>query len=121
MDLRPLIACAAEVPDDRKSPGELSGSVELARVSFRYLSSGPPVLDNVSLKIAPGEYVAIVGPSGSGKSSLFRLLLGFEHPGSGAVFYDGKSIATLDTKTSSFFDHRDPAVVKRLGEAKRPT
>jgi ATP-binding cassette subfamily C protein len=95
--LRPLIACAAEVPDDRKSPGELSGSVELARVSFRYLSSGSPVLDDVSLKISPGEYVAIVGPSGSGKSSLFRLLLGFEHPESGAVFYDGKSIATLDT------------------------
>ena len=95
--LRPLIACAAEVPDDRKSPGELSGSVEFARVSFRYLSSGPPVLDNVSLKISPGEYVAIVGPSGSGKSSLFRLLLGFEHPETGAVFYDGKSIATLDT------------------------
>jgi len=95
--LRPLIACAAEVSDDRKSPGELSGSVELARVSFRYLASGPPVLDNVSLKISSGEYVAIVGPSGSGKSSLFRLLLGFEHPEAGAVFYDGKSIATLDT------------------------
>jgi ATP-binding cassette subfamily C protein len=55
------------------------------------------VLDNVTLKIAPGEYVAIVGPSGSGKSSLFRLLLGFERPESGAVFYDGKSIETLDT------------------------
>ena len=95
--LRPLITCAAEVSDDRKSPGELSGSVELARVSFRYLSNGPPVLDNVTLKISPGEYVAIVGPSGSGKSSLFRLLLGFEHPESGAVFYDGKSIETLDT------------------------
>jgi NHLM bacteriocin system ABC transporter ATP-binding protein len=95
--LRPLITCAAEVADDRKSPGELSGAVELARVSFRYLSSGPPVLNNVSLKISPGEYVAIVGPSGSGKSSLFRLLLGFERPESGAVFYDGKSIETLDT------------------------
>jgi ATP-binding cassette subfamily C protein len=95
--LRPLITCAAEVPDERKSPGELSGSVELARVSFRYLSSGPLVLDNVTLKITPGEYVAIVGPSGSGKSSLFRLLLGFERPESGAVFYDGKSIETLDT------------------------
>ena len=95
--LRPLITCAAEVPDDRKPPGELSGSVELARVSFRYLSSGPLVLDNVTLKISPGEYVAIVGPSGSGKSSLFRLLLGFERPESGVVFYDGKSIETLDT------------------------
>lgn len=57
------------------------------------------MLDNVSLKIAPGEYVAIVGPSGSGKSSLFRLLLGFERPESGAVFYDGKSIETLDVSS----------------------
>jgi ATP-binding cassette subfamily C protein len=94
--LRPLIASPTEIPDDRKSPGELSGSVELARVSFRYLQNGPLVLDNVSLKITPGEYVAVVGPSGSGKSSLFRLLLGFERPESGAVFYDGKSIETLD-------------------------
>jgi ABC-type bacteriocin/lantibiotic exporter with double-glycine peptidase domain len=58
--------------------------------------SGPPVLDNISLRIAQGEYVAIVGPSGSGKSSLFRLLLGFEKPESGAVFLDGKAIDTLD-------------------------
>ncbi|QOZ54462.1 NHLP bacteriocin export ABC transporter permease/ATPase subunit [Bradyrhizobium sp. CCBAU 53338] len=94
--LRPLIASPTEVPDDRKSPGELSGSVELARVSFRYLANGPLVLDNVTLKITPGEYVAVVGPSGSGKSSLFRLLLGFERAESGAVFYDGKSIETLD-------------------------
>jgi len=94
--LKPLIACPTEVPDDRKSPGELSGSIELARVSLRYLENGPLVLDNVTLKITPGEYVAIVGPSGSGKSSLFRLLLGFERPESGAVFYDGKSIETLD-------------------------
>jgi ABC-type bacteriocin/lantibiotic exporter with double-glycine peptidase domain len=54
------------------------------------------VLDNVSLRIAQGEYVAIVGPSGSGKSSLFRLLLGFERPESGAVFLDGKALETLD-------------------------
>ena len=94
--LRPLIASPTEIPDDRQPPGELSGSVELARVSFRYLANGPLVLDNVSLKITPGEYVAVVGPSGSGKSSLFRLLLGFERAESGAVFYDGKSIETLD-------------------------
>ena len=63
---------------------------------MRYLEGGPLVLDNVTLKITPGEYVAIVGPSGSGKSSLFRLLLGFERPEAGAVLYDGKSIETLD-------------------------
>jgi len=94
--LRPLISGVAEVSEDRKSPGELAGTVELSRLTFRYVPSGPPVLDNVSLRIAPGEYVAIVGPSGSGKSSLFRLLLGFEKPESGAVFLDGKAIDTLD-------------------------
>ena len=95
--IRPLIASATEISDDRKPPGALAGAIELSRVTFRYLPGGPPVLDNISLRIAPGEHVAIVGPSGSGKSSLFRLLLGFERPESGAVFYDGKSLDTLDT------------------------
>jgi NHLM bacteriocin system ABC transporter ATP-binding protein len=94
--LRPLISGVAEVSEDRKPPGELTGAVEFSRLTFRYLPSGPPVLDSVSLRIAPGEYVAIVGPSGSGKSSLFRLLLGFERPETGAVFLDGKAIDTLD-------------------------
>jgi NHLM bacteriocin system ABC transporter ATP-binding protein len=94
--LRPLISGEAELSDQRKSPGELSGTVELSRVNFRYTSDGPPVLENVSLRIAQGEFVAIVGPSGSGKSSLFRLLLGFEKPESGTVFLDGKAIDTLD-------------------------
>jgi NHLM bacteriocin system ABC transporter ATP-binding protein len=94
--LRPLITAAAEIADDRKPPGELTGAVELSRVTFRYESGGPAVIDNFSLRIAPGEYIAIVGPSGSGKSSLFRLLLGFEKPESGAVFFDGKALDTLD-------------------------
>jgi NHLM bacteriocin system ABC transporter ATP-binding protein len=94
--LRPLISGVAEVSEDRKPPGELTGAIEFSRLTFRYMPSGPPVLDDVSLRIAPGEYVAIVGPSGSGKSSLFRLLLGFERPESGAVFLDGKAIDTLD-------------------------
>jgi ABC-type bacteriocin/lantibiotic exporter with double-glycine peptidase domain len=94
--LRPLISGVAEISEDRKPPGELSGSVEFSRMTFRYVSNGPPVLDNVSLRINAGEYVAIVGPSGSGKSSLFRLLLGFEKAESGAVFFDGKAIDTLD-------------------------
>jgi NHLM bacteriocin system ABC transporter ATP-binding protein len=94
--LRPLISSVAEVADDRKPPGELSGTVEFSRLTFRYMQSGPPVLDNVSLRIEQGEYVAIVGPSGCGKSSLFRLLLGFEKAESGAVFFDGKAIETLD-------------------------
>jgi NHLM bacteriocin system ABC transporter ATP-binding protein len=94
--IRPLMAGAIESSEERKSPGELSGALDLSRVSFRYIPSGPPVLDDVTIRVAQGEYVALVGPSGSGKSTIFRLLLGFEQPESGAIFFDGKAIDTLD-------------------------
>ena len=94
--LKPLIDAATESAEERKPPGELSGEIELSGVTFSYVQGGAPVLDDLSLKIQPGEYVAIVGPSGSGKSSLLRLLLGFEQPESGSVFYDGKALNTLE-------------------------
>lgn len=94
--LKPIIATATEVAEDRKVLGDLVGSIEFAKVSFRYEEGGPPVLDNVSLSVPKGEYVAIVGPSGSGKSTLFRLLLGFENAESGVIFLDGRSIETID-------------------------
>ena len=56
----------------------------------------PWVIEGLDLKIHPGEYIAIVGPTGCGKSTLVRLLLGFEKPDKGAVYYDGKDIANLD-------------------------
>jgi len=57
------------------------------------------ILDNLSLKIRPGQYVAIVGKTGCGKSTLMRLLLGFEKPLKGAVYYDGKDLESLDKKS----------------------
>lgn len=94
--LKPVISTPAEISEERRSPGELSGEIELSGIVFRYTKGGPKVLDDISLSIATGDYVAIVGPSGSGKSSLFRLLLGFERAEAGTVFYDGKALNTLD-------------------------
>ncbi len=54
------------------------------------------MLKDLSLKIHPGEYVAIVGRTGCGKSTLVRLLLGFEKPEKGAVYYDGRDLSSLD-------------------------
>jgi ABC-type bacteriocin/lantibiotic exporter with double-glycine peptidase domain len=101
--VKPLVATATETGEERKVLGELTGSIELAKVSFRYEEGGPPILDNVSMSIGKGEYVAIVGPSGGGKSTLFRLLLAFEKPDSGVIFVDGRSIETIDI--SSFRRH----------------
>jgi ABC-type multidrug transport system fused ATPase/permease subunit len=50
----------------------------------------------VSFAVEPGEFVALVGPSGGGKSTLIRLLLGFEEPWSGMVTYDGSDLSTVD-------------------------
>jgi NHLM bacteriocin system ABC transporter ATP-binding protein len=94
--LKPLITEPKEIEGQRNPPGKLSGEIELEQVTFRYVSSGPTILDKVTLQIRRGEYIAIVGPSGAGKSTIFRLLLGFEKPESGTILFDGKPIDTLD-------------------------
>ena len=69
-------------------------------VSFRYpgQDEGTKVLSDVSLQVRPGEFVAIIGASGSGKSTIMRLLLGFETPDAGTVTYDGRELSTLDLR-----------------------
>jgi ABC-type bacteriocin/lantibiotic exporter with double-glycine peptidase domain len=59
----------------------------------------PPVIKKLSLKIDPGQYVAIVGETGCGKSTLMRLMLGFETPQKGSVYYDGKDLKRIDLKS----------------------
>lgn len=97
--VRPILRAVPEVSVEKRVVTRLSGGVELNNVSFRYSENMPLVVDNLSLKIRPGQYVAIVGKTGCGKSTLMRLLLGFETPQKGAVYYDGKDLAQMDLKS----------------------
>lgn len=72
----------------------VNGEIEYKNVSFDY-GNGVPVLDNVSLKIAPGESLAVVGPSGGGKTTLCQLLPRFYDVTAGAVTVDGRDVRTL--------------------------
>ena len=92
----PFLKSEPEVSDNKELVTKLSGGIELNNVCFRYSENSPYIVKNLSLKIKSGEYVAIVGRTGCGKSTLMRILLGFEKPERGAVYYDGKDISRLD-------------------------
>jgi ATP-binding cassette subfamily B protein len=77
-------------------PNPPIGRLELRHVSFRYPQRDRPALDDISLSIAPGETVALVGPSGAGKTTLFQLLLRFHDPDSGEILLDGIDLRQLD-------------------------
>ena len=92
---RPLLEAQPESAEAGLDPGPLRGALELEGVAFRYGDDGPWVLDGLTLAIRPGEFVAVVGPTGSGKSTLVRLLLGLERPVAGRVLVDGRPLERL--------------------------
>ena len=95
----PFLKAEPETSEGREIVTRISGAVELDHISFRYSDDMPYILNDLSLKVKPGEYVAVVGKTGCGKSTLVRLLLGFEKPDKGAVYYDGKDINSLDMQS----------------------
>lgn len=97
--VQPILDAVPEIAENKQVITRVSGAVELNNVSFRYSENMPWVLDDLSLKIRPGQYVAIVGRTGCGKSTLMRLLLGFEKPQKGAIYYDGRDLDTIDLKS----------------------
>ena len=97
--IKPIMEAEPEVSEGKTVITKLNGGIELNNVSFRYSDDTPMVIDDFSLKIKPGEYLAIVGKTGCGKSTLVRLLLGFEKPKSGGIYYDGKDLSTIDLKS----------------------
>lgn len=96
---KPILETQPELAEEKQVVERLMGSIELNNVTFRYDENMPNVLDGLSLKISPGQYVAIVGKTGCGKSTLMRIMLGFEKPQRGGVFYDGRDIERMDLKS----------------------
>ena len=96
--MRPLLAAAPETEVDGEPVDYLAGEILFDRISFRYDPDGPLSLDDVTIRARPGEFVAIAGESGAGKSTLFRLALGIDRPGAGAVYYDGRDLRHLNLK-----------------------
>jgi putative ABC transport system ATP-binding protein len=77
--------------------------MSIGQVTKRYVSSGRPALDGVSLEVAQGEAVAVMGPSGSGKSTLLNLIAGLDKPTSGTVTVSGQRVDSLsETRVARF-------------------
>ena len=95
----PILNEVPEVSENKEILSSISGNIEINNVSFRYDESSPYIIDDLSLHIRSGEYIAIVGKTGCGKSTLVRLLLGFEKAEKGAIYYDGKDINNVDLQS----------------------
>jgi NHLM bacteriocin system ABC transporter ATP-binding protein len=96
--LKPILDAKPEVDEVKITPPPLTGAIEVNHASFRYSDKSPLVLKDVSLSIDPGQFVAFVGASGSGKTTLMRLLLLFDQPEAGGVYYDGQDLSDLDAR-----------------------
>jgi ATP-binding cassette subfamily B protein RaxB len=77
---------------------ELQGQVELRNVCFRYAETEPLVLENVNLTVEPGQFVTIMGPSGGGKTTLIKIILGLLEPTTGEVLIDGVPLGVIGAR-----------------------
>jgi len=83
-------------PHGELAPERIEGRITFENVSFRYGPKSPVILDSVSFDVRPKERVAIVGRSGSGKSTILKLVLGVLRPTAGRVFVDGRDVSEYE-------------------------
>lgn len=103
-----------EANEGKRVVASFAGSVALQSVSFRYPSTESPAISDLTLDLRPGEVTALVGGSGSGKSTVMNLVLGFIRPDSGRILFDGVDMAEIDMRTlRRFFSvvPQDPVLV----------
>jgi ATP-binding cassette, subfamily C, bacterial CydD len=94
LETRPRVA----PPEPAGIDGDLATDIRFEGVTFRYRAGDAPAIDRVSFAVAPGETVAIVGPSGAGKTTLASLLLRFADPQEGTVRVGGHDLRELDPR-----------------------
>lgn len=93
---KPILEAKSENYDDKEMVDKLQGNIRLENLTFSYKKDDRKILNGINVEIKEGEYVGIVGKTGCGKSTLVRLLLGFEKPDSGNIYYDDKNINDLN-------------------------
>ena len=89
--LSDIVTAEAEAGQSMAPPIQVRGGMEVKDLSFRYGAADPLVLNEINLRIEPGEFVAITGPSGGGKTTLMKLMLGLRTPGTGTITLDGQA------------------------------
>ena len=96
LDYKLDISVVPETPRKKLSSDFLTGSLELKNITFGYSPLAAPLIENFSLKLEPGKWVALVGGSGCGKSTLSKLIMGLYQPWSGKILFDGKERNQID-------------------------
>ena len=66
--------------------------LEFKNVTFQYEGDGAPMIQNLSFSVAPGDFISLIGTSGCGKSTVFRLINGLEKPREGTILFNGKDV-----------------------------
>ena len=78
---------------------QFSGDIRLENLSFGYEGAAENAVSDISLHIRPGQQVAVIGGTGSGKSTLVQLLMGFRRPSAGHIYFDGRDSMSISPKT----------------------